>query len=218
MANITWLGADYQNVDKVYLPETGTGNEITFSLGGGTPSATAHTIYFEFSDGTDTTITAYYDSSFISDTIAATTPTTYGSKTVTLAQLDGVTWYSYDPTERWETLYENESVGFYPESDPEDPPYCWIQSLGDVYPEVDSVWRITFKDITYRCTATSSVFNGHTYVIIGNPKWAGGNDDGSDVPFVLYNIGYGAWSGSADLKPYSIQGNVYLKVERKVLT
>lgn len=61
--------------------------------GGGTPSATAHTVYFEFSDETSATITAYYDSSFISDAIRATTPTTYGGKTVTLAQLDGVTWY-----------------------------------------------------------------------------------------------------------------------------
>lgn len=59
----------------------------------GSPSATAHTIYFEFSDSTNTTITAYYDDSFISDAITATTPTTYGQKTVTLAQLDGVTWY-----------------------------------------------------------------------------------------------------------------------------
>lgn len=61
--------------------------------GGGTPSATAHTVYFEFSDETSTTITAYYDSAFVSDAIRATTPTTYDSKTVTLAQLDGVTWY-----------------------------------------------------------------------------------------------------------------------------
>ena len=60
---------------------------------GGTPSATQHTIYFEFSDSTDTTITAYWDDSFISNSITATTPTTYGGKTVTLAQLDGVTWY-----------------------------------------------------------------------------------------------------------------------------
>lgn len=61
---------------------------------GGTPSATQHTIYFEFSDETDTSITAYYDSTFISNAITATTPTTYGGKTVTLAQLDGVTWYN----------------------------------------------------------------------------------------------------------------------------
>ena len=64
----------------------------TLGTGGG-PSATQHSIYFEFSDSTDTTITAYYDSTFISDAITATTPTTYGSKTVTLAQLDGVAWY-----------------------------------------------------------------------------------------------------------------------------
>lgn len=38
MPNITWLGADYQNVDKVYLPETGTGDEVTFSFGGGIES------------------------------------------------------------------------------------------------------------------------------------------------------------------------------------
>lgn len=63
------------------------------SSGGGTPSATQHSIYFEFSDETNTTITAYWDDSFISNAITATTPTTYGAKTVTLAQLDGVTWY-----------------------------------------------------------------------------------------------------------------------------
>lgn len=61
--------------------------------GGGTPSATAHTIYFEFEDETTASIIAYFDSPFISNAITATTPTTYGGKTVTLAQLDGVTWY-----------------------------------------------------------------------------------------------------------------------------
>lgn len=60
---------------------------------GGSPSATQHTIYFEFSDSTNATITAYWDDSFISNSITATTPTTYGGKTVTLAQLDNVTWY-----------------------------------------------------------------------------------------------------------------------------
>lgn len=64
------------------------------TLGSGTPSATAHEIYFEFSDNTNTTITAYYDDSFISDAITATVPRTYGSKTVGLAQLDGTTWYN----------------------------------------------------------------------------------------------------------------------------
>ena len=60
---------------------------------GGSPSATQHSIYFEFTDSTNTTITGYWDDSFISNAITATTPTTYGGKTVTLAQLDGVTWY-----------------------------------------------------------------------------------------------------------------------------
>lgn len=64
--------------------------------GGGTPSITQHTILFEFNDETTSTITAYYDNTFISDAITATTPTTYNGKTITLAQLDNVTWY--EPT------------------------------------------------------------------------------------------------------------------------
>ena len=82
----------------VTVPTGSTSDDLAdligaIQTGGGTPSATQHTIYFEFSDETDATITAYYDSTFISDAIKATTPTTYGGKTVTLAQLDGVTWY-----------------------------------------------------------------------------------------------------------------------------
>lgn len=65
----------------------------SIQTGGG---GTAHTIYFEFSDSTTETITGYWDSAFISSAITATTPSTYGGKTVTLAQLDGVTWY--EPT------------------------------------------------------------------------------------------------------------------------
>lgn len=60
---------------------------------GGTPSQTQHTIYFEFEDNTNTTIIGYWDNSFITNTILATTPRTYNNKTVTLAQLDGTTWY-----------------------------------------------------------------------------------------------------------------------------
>lgn len=74
---------------------TGTTAEIT---GGGTPgpSATAHEIYFEFSDSTNASIIGYWDDSFISDAITATVPTSYNNKTVTLAQLDDVPWY--EPT------------------------------------------------------------------------------------------------------------------------
>lgn len=92
MANITLMGASYTDVPAVDLPKTG-GGTIRFYENGGSPSATQHTILFEFEDTTTTSITAYYDSTFISDAIRATTPTTYGGKTVTLAQLDGVTWY-----------------------------------------------------------------------------------------------------------------------------
>lgn len=215
MANITWLGADYQNVDKVYLPETGTGNEITFSLGGGTPSATAHTIYFEFSDGTDTTITAYWDGTFISDAIRATTPKTYGNKTVTLAQLDGVTWYSFDHTERWETMFDGDINWMH--EDNWDYPYCWISSLGNTPITVGSVWRITYDDTEYRCTAKSISLNGSNYKCIGNPVWSGSTDDGSGVPFVLIDYTrYGAWSGG--LNAPNVNSNYHFKIERQVTT
>ena len=70
-----------------------TGTTCVITSGGSAPSATQHEIYFEFSDSTDTTIDVYYDDALISTMITAYTPTTYGNKTVTLAQLDGVTWY-----------------------------------------------------------------------------------------------------------------------------
>lgn len=52
-----------------------------------------HNIYFEFSDSTNTTINVYYDDPLLGTMITAYEPVTYGQKTVTLAQLDGVTWY-----------------------------------------------------------------------------------------------------------------------------
>ena len=64
--------------------------------GSGTPSATKHTIHFDFSDETDTDIDVYYDDALLATMIQEYTPATYGQKTVILAQLDGVTWY--EPT------------------------------------------------------------------------------------------------------------------------
>lgn len=92
MANITLMGASYTDVPAVDLPQTG-GGTVRFYENGGTPSVTAHTIEFEFSDETSTTLTGYWDGSFISDAITATTPTEYGGKTVSSASLDGVAWY-----------------------------------------------------------------------------------------------------------------------------
>lgn len=172
--------------------------------GGGTPSATSHTIYFEFSDNTNTTITAYWDDSFISSAITATTPTTYGGKTVTLAQLDGVTWYSYDPTEQWETLFDASARVN------SDTPYnsFWISSLSSTQIPVGSVWRVTYNNVEYRLTAVSSNYGG----MIGNPKWAGDADDGTDVPFDFLNAGWGAWSGGTSLAI----GEHQFKIERLV--
>lgn len=56
-------------------------------------TATHHVIHLEFTDSTDTDIDVYYDDALIGTMITAYDPVTYGSKTVILAQLDGVTWY-----------------------------------------------------------------------------------------------------------------------------
>lgn len=61
--------------------------------GTGSGGATQHTIHLEFSDSTDTDIEVDYDDAWVGSLITSTTPSTYGAKTVTLAQLDGVTWY-----------------------------------------------------------------------------------------------------------------------------
>ena len=68
-------------------------SSVTVNVSGGSPSATQHSIYFEFADGTNTTIPVYYNDSLLSTMITAYTPVTYNNKTVTLAQLDGTTWY-----------------------------------------------------------------------------------------------------------------------------
>lgn len=109
MANITLLGASYTDVPAVDLPKTG-GGTVRFYENGGTPSATAHTIYFEFSDGTDTTLAGYWNSPFISDAIRATKPVTYNNKQVSVAQLDGVTWYTPTTIPIGEELVDYEAV------------------------------------------------------------------------------------------------------------
>lgn len=204
MANITLLGASYTDVPAVDLPQTG-GGTVRFYENGGTPSATSHTILFEFTDETSATITAYYDSSFISDAITATTPTEYGGKTVDSASLDGVAWYTR-PTETWETIYDG--AGNLEAATPY--PYFWISDLADVVIPQNSVWRITFDGTEYICTATQTIESyGYT---IGNPLYSGEADDGSGVPLNLYRSPWGAWSGGADASA----GSHTLKIERQV--
>ena len=77
---------------------------------------TAHSIYFEFTDSTNTTIPVFYNDSLLGTIITAYTPTTYNNKTVSLAQLDGVTWYEYNPVPigvelvNYNTLSSNTSI------------------------------------------------------------------------------------------------------------
>lgn len=66
---------------------------VNVNVSGGGGGATQHVIHLEFSDSTDTDINVYYDDALLASMITAYTPTTYGGKTVTLAQLDGTTWY-----------------------------------------------------------------------------------------------------------------------------
>lgn len=179
----------------------------SIQTGGGTPSATQHTILFEFEDTTSATITAYYDSAFISDAITATTPTEYGGKSVNSASLDGVAWYT-KPVGTWETIYDG--AGNLEADDPY--PYFWISELADVMIPIGSVWRITFDGTSYVCTVTQNI--GDYGGCIGNPLYSGGADDGSGVPLDLYRSPWGAWSGGADASA----GSHTLKVERQVLT
>lgn len=189
---------------KIFFLANGTQATGTSS---GAPSATSHTIYFEFSDETNTTITAYWDSSFISDAIRATTPTEYDGKTVELAQLDGVTWYTR-PTETWETIYDNIAI---PNADtPYN--YWWLSSLSDVYPTLGSVWRVTIDGTSWVTTARQdqSIVSGAVY--IGNPKYSGGQDDGSGMTTNFYNAGWGAWVGDTEISV----DNHSVKIERQV--
>lgn len=203
MANITLLGASYTDVPAVTLPQTGGGTVTFYENGGG--SATEHEIYLEFSDSTDATILVYYDDAFISTIITASAPATYGGKTVTLAQLDGVTWYQYDPSERWETVYSGTTQLI---SDTPYP-YFWISSLSNTSIQVGSVWRVTMDGVeSGRLTATSSSYGG----MIGNPLYSGGSDDGSGLLYNFFNAGWGAWSGGADMAV----GNHTVKIERQV--
>lgn len=77
---------------KYFYTANGIKTQGTASGGGG---ATQHAIHLEFSDSTDTDIEVDYDDALIATMITAYEPNTwtYNNKTVTLAQLDNVTWY-----------------------------------------------------------------------------------------------------------------------------
>ncbi len=182
---------------------TASGQKVLGTASGGdTPSQTQHTILFEFEDTTTTSITAYYDSTFISDAIKATVPTSYGGKTVQEASLDGYTWY-IKPSEDWDVLYDGT---FTPT---QNSPYnqIWIGTLGSLQPVVGEVYRVTIDGTVYNLTAHEN--DGQTY--IGNPLYDWGTDDGS-APFCFFNSGYGGLQGGTELSATSHT----LKIEKQV--
>lgn len=195
-----------------YTAQTGHAySPVTVNVSG-SPSATQHTIYFEFTDSTDETINAWYDDSFISNAITATTPTTYGQKTVETASLDGVEWY-HRPTAQWETLLDANNVHVNAGT-----PYgnMWISELGDVSIAVGSVWRITIDGDAYIMTATANGIYGSPYnAILGNPLYLNGTDDGSDIPLCLEQNPWGAWSGGTS-SSITVDVDHALKVERQI--
>ena len=177
--------------------------DLIAAISGVTPSATQHTILFEFTDETTQSITGYWDSSFISDAITATEPITIGQKTVDTAALDGVTWYAR-PTTQWETLYSGNAtiVSSSPNS---------ISILN--FPETigeDETWRITWGGVEYVCTPQYSSQIGGCF--IGNSTIVGGSDSGNNEPFWAYK----RTSSQLAFSTNRSAGNITLKIEKQV--
>lgn len=199
-------GASIAEVSNTYGTEI-----IVSSAQGTTPSATAHTIYFEFEDETNTSIVGYWNGTFISDAIRATTPTTYNSKTVTSAQLDSVEWYSYTPptptpgpdpvTENFETLFDN-NVDIQPNGDGVTG-YLWLSSLANVNISEGSRWRITIDGVSYVKTASYDSRVSKVGILWG--------ENGSET-MIFYN-GDGAWIGYVADRA---TGRIALKIERAI--
>lgn len=167
-------GATMTEVANTY----GTGVVITSAQGAG-PSATRHTLYFEYEDESTETVYAYYDDALISSAITATTPTTHNNKTVTLAQLDGTTWYSYTPPSGdWQTYYDGNITVSNKE--------FHISSLDDLFFASGETWRVTLDGTQY--IYTTEYYSDFGLYYIGNFELAGGGDSDGD-PILIFNIG-----------------------------
>lgn len=192
-----------------YVGHLANGTQVT-GTGQSAPSATRHTILFEYTDETSETVYAYYDDALIGTAITATTPTEHSGKEVQSASLDGVEWY-VKPTLIWETLL-NDSIPYWAD-DNSDYPYCWITALGEITIPEGSIWRVTFDGVEYLLTGFTQA--GYNYGVIGNPKWGGFEDNGVDAPFYFYGPIYGAWSGGANVADSS---DHMVKIERAITT
>lgn len=197
--------ANASHIMNGYIGHLVDGTQVTGTgQSGSAPSQTQHTILFEFTDETTQSITGYWDSSFISDAITATEPTTIGQKTVDSASLDGTAWYT-KPSEDWDVLYD----GTFTPS--QNSPYnqIWIGSLGSLQPAIGEVYRVTIDGTVYNLTAHED--SGVVY--IGNPKYDWGTDDGS-APFCFFNGEYGGLQGGTELSATSHT----LKLEKQATT
>ena len=193
-------GATMTEVANTY----GTGVVITSAQGAG-PSATRHTLYFEYEDETTETVYAYYDDALISSAITATTPTTHNNKTVTSAQLDGVEWYSYTPTPGptpggdYTTLYDGSVTTFDDDGDNK----FTVPEMASVWASVGDIYRITINGTEYITQGTTL----NTVVAFGNVDFFSTQ---TGMPFIYYHLASAYWEG------FMRQAGTYtLKVEKQ---
>ena len=182
----------------------GTGVVITSAQGAG-PSATRHTLYFEYEDESTETEYAYYDDALISSAITATTPTTHNNKTVTSAQLDGVEWYSYTPTPGptpggdYTTLYDGSVTTFDDDGDNK----FTVPEMASVWASVGDIYRITINGTEYITQGTTL----NTVVAFGNVDFFSTQ---TGMPFIYYHLTSAYWEG------FMRQAGTYtLKVEKQ---
>ena len=197
-------GASMTEVANVY----GTALVIT-SAPGSAPSATRHTLYFEYEDTTTETVYVYYDDTLVGSAITSTTPTTRNNKTVTSAQLDGVEWYSYTPTPpepsgNWETVFDGTVTSVRNDNGRN---VFRSTEMEDIWFALGETWRVTLNGVAYVCDV--EYLNGTT-PIIGNESLVD-EDNGTDEPFIMYNIGSGYMIGVT-----REEGTLSLKLEEKV--
>ena len=125
--------------------------------------APKHVIHLEFVDSSDTDINVYYDDSLIETMITAYDPVTYDSKTVVIAQLDGVTWYEPTPIPIGEQLIDFSAI---------KKGYIIDQSTGE---ESESTWSccsdftmidpsMTFSYICYQWYGIAFYDNSRSFI------------------------------------------------------
>ena len=151
-----------------------------------------HSIYLEFTDSTNTTIPLYYSDTLTSTALTAYAPLTYNNKTVSLAKLDNIIYYTR-PVEVWTTVFESNQIHVN-----SGDPYggLYINDLGSTAITEGSIWRITVDGTSYITIATTnSPYNSPYNTIIGNPLYAGGTDDGTSIPVAFAQNPWNAWTG-----------------------